>query len=702
MKIPGPTDRVLLAAAGSEAAGAALGLRGWWVVGLMAAGVGSLFRIRRSVRWALILGVLVGCLSGMATRTTSELVMASTPTPGPTTTTVRLLADPTRGLYGWTVRAEGTDGVPILLAGDVPMEGGAFDTVSVQGMIAPVSGSWRGKPFAGRLSVTGVTVLESSWWMLPANTLRGRVEGSVTRWRSPGAALVSGFLIGDIEELPPIHREQLTAAGLSHFVAVSGSNVALFLGLWWLVTAPLASSPRTRAAIGVVGVALFVMVTRWEPSVLRAGAMVATLLIGRAVGIPLTGWGSLAVATVGLVAFDASMVTNVGFQLSAAATAGLLAGSGLLADRGPRWLMAPLGATVAAQAAVAPLLLAHFGSVPILSPLANLVAGPLVAFSTTIGGIGVLLASDHLVRVAIGVAEMVVRIAAVASALPAVGWVGLATGVLLGVSITHRRTRAPAIVAGVVLMLVMLVRGADRGPSVSVFDVGQGDSILITGSLGERILIDGGPDPMVLARKLSRAGVRRLDLVIISHRHADHVTGLSAVLGVLDVGEVWWAPHDEVGAMAPTLELIEQHGIPLLVPKVGTTYRVGTVDIEVLGPMRRYASPNDASLVVVAEVEGFRVALVGDIETYAQADLGPIETDILKVPHQGGATSSPGWLASSAGRLAVVSVGVNDYGHPAAWVIEVLEASGAIVCRTDRDGDVTIPLDQASGSLSGC
>lgn len=702
MKLPGPTDRVLLATAVGSLVGAALGLRDWWAVGPLAVGAGLLLPVRRQVWWAWSLGILLGALSGLATITSHQAVLAADPTPGPSTMSARLLADPISGPYGWAVRADGPGGVPVLLVGDGPLPGGAFDTVSVRGVMESTPGTFRGKPYAGRLTVNEISVMGTSRWMLPANLLRGRVRESAAGWRSPGAALVSGFLIGDIERLPPIHREQLTAAGLSHFVAVSGSNVALFLGLWWLVTAPLASSPRTRAVTGVVGIALFVMVTRWEPSVLRAGAMVAVLLVGRAVGIPLSGWGSLAIAVVGLVAFDASIVDNVGFQLSVAATVGLLAGSGLLSERGPRWLTAPLGATVAAQAAVAPLLLAHFGTVPILSPLANLVAGPLVALSTTVGGIGVLLDSDHLMRVAVGVAEMVVRIAVVASTFPAVGWTGMTLGTLLGLSIAHRRTRVPAIGATLVVAVVLFLQAPGDGPSVTVFDVGQGDSILLTGAAGERILVDGGPDPRVLARKLSQAGVRRLDLVIISHRHADHVTGLSAVLGVLEVGEVWWAPHDEVGAMAPTLALIEQHSIPLRVPKVGSTYRVGTVEIAILGPRRRYASPNDASLVVVAEVDGVRVALVGDIETYAQEDLGPIDADILKVPHQGAATSSPDWLAASAGRVAVVSVGANDYGHPAEWVLEVLEATGATLCRTDRDGDVTIPLDQASGSLSGC
>ncbi len=91
-----------------------------------------------------------------------------------------------------------------------------------------------------------------------------------------------------------------------------------------------------------------------------------------------------------------------------------------------------------------------------------------------------------------------------------------------------------------------------------------------------------------------------------------------------------------------------------------------------------------------AHLAGLEILLAGDVEVAAQADLGPIRADVLKVPHQGAATSDRGWLEASAGRMAVISVGPNDYGHPSAWVIEALEGAGATVLRTDRDGDVVI------------
>jgi competence protein ComEC len=84
--------------------------------------------------------------------------------------------------------------------------------------------------------------------------------------------------------------------------------------------------------------------------------------------------------------------------------------------------------------------------------------------------------------------------------------------------------------------------------------------------------------------------------------------------------------------------------------------------------------------------------LAGDIETFAQGELGHLRADVLKVPHHGGGTSDPDWLKRVGADLAVISVGSNDFGHPVDWVVSALEESGAAVLRTDLDGDVVVPL----------
>jgi competence protein ComEC len=119
---------------------------------------------------------------------------------------------------------------------------------------------------------------------------------------------------------------------------------------------------------------------------------------------------------------------------------------------------------------------------------------------------------------------------------------------------------------------------------------------------------------------------------------------------------------------------------------------VGAFSLEVMGPVRRYASSNDGSIVLWVAAGDRTLLLPGDVEALAQADLGPLRADVMKVPHQGAATSDLRWLADSAPQVAVISVGPNRFGHPATEVVAVLQAAGAEVRRTDREGDVVVKL----------
>jgi competence protein ComEC len=228
---------------------------------------------------------------------------------------------------------------------------------------------------------------------------------------------------------------------------------------------------------------------------------------------------------------------------------------------------------------------------------------------------------------------------------------------------------------------------------VVVLDVGQGDSILLSGGEGRFALVDGGPDPVSLVESLNEYGVKGLELVVLTHVHADHATGLSGLVGRVPIRTVWARTHPhETEASLDLFRLLDEARIPVLEPTVGDQYRLGELNLTVEGPIRRYASANDQSMVVTVAGPMRSMLLAGDIEIVAQAELGHLRADVLKVPHQGAATSDPGWLRGVGADLAIISVGPNDFGHPSQEVIAALEESGAIVVRTDVAGDVPVPL----------
>jgi competence protein ComEC len=427
--------------------------------------------------------------------------------------------------------------------------------------------------------------------------------------------------------------------------------------------------------------------------VVRAATMAGLVLGGRLVGVAIDGWAALGGAVTLLLVVSGDLAGEPGFQLSVAATAGVLAGSRLFAGRRPRWVWTALAATTSAQAAVAPLLLFHFGSVPLFAPLTNVVSAPLVALSTATGGIGVLTGATPLTGVGLLAADAVLGVARFGRDLPQLGWGGVLAVAAAGGLAALPRLRPLVALGGLLAIGAATVLPAQlpAHPEVVFLDVGQGDAILLRGPSGEVVLVDGGPDSAVLRRALLARGIKRIDLLIVSHGHADHTAGLAGIGEWASVGRVW---HNGDGG--ETLESLvaemQAAGVPVEVPGQGWEAEVGSFRIEVLGPVRRYASPNDGSLVLRVRAAGVAVLLAGDIEAIAQADLGPLVADVLKVPHQGAATSDLEWLVSCAPRVAVISVGPNQFGHPAPEVVAALEAAGATVHRTDLEGDVTVVL----------
>ncbi|MEK9147887.1 MAG: ComEC/Rec2 family competence protein [Patescibacteria group bacterium] len=251
---------------------------------------------------------------------------------------------------------------------------------------------------------------------------------------------------------------------------------------------------------------------------------------------------------------------------------------------------------------------------------------------------------------------------------------------------------------------------AHRGLYMYVFDVGQGDAIFIEAPDGNQILIDGGPDSSILASlgKVLPFWDRVIDLVILTHPHADHLDGLLEVLKRYDVGMVLESGvNHTIPEYRQWRELIAGRKTPTVLAKRGQTIRLGSnISLAVLAPFRPVAGSSvknihDAAVVLRLEFASTTVLLMSDAEAALERELISsdlnISSDILKVGHHGSKTSTrEGFLEAVEPHLAVISSGRrNRYGHPAEEVLDRLQSFGIRVLRTDQDGDIVLIIDGA-------
>jgi competence protein ComEC len=289
----------------------------------------------------------------------------------------------------------------------------AGSTFEVEGLLVPL-GSGEFADARRRLGADATLETGDVDFTPPAGSLaqvaagvRAGMRRAVSDLDPIDGALLRGLTIGDTDGFDDETDEMFRRAGLSHLVAVSGSNVAIVLGVFVLLARPLGLYMRLALASG--GLLLYVLIVGPEPSVVRAGAMGGIGLFALAIGSRAAPMNALALALVIVLAYRPALVHSVGLHMSAAATAGIVLWAERIASalhRIPRIIAVAVGVTLAAQVAVAPIVIGVFRQVSLTGPLANLLAAPAVAPATIAG-----LAAGVLATASSAPAATVARIA---------------------------------------------------------------------------------------------------------------------------------------------------------------------------------------------------------------------------------------------------------------------------------------------------
>jgi competence protein ComEC len=642
------------------------------------------------------------------------------------------------------IRAAHVDGVEVSSTGRVvllaPVDHWSTllpgQDVTVSARLAPARS---GELTVAMLRVRGPPgeVSDAAVWQRVAQTLRAGLREAASVLDPEPAGLLPGLVVGDTDRLSRQVEEEFKAAGMAHLLAVSGANLAIVCVAVLFLLRAVRVGPRGAALGAMAALVGFVVLAGPEPSVLRAGVMGAVGLLALAIGRVRAALPALGAAVIVLVLWDPAMAVSFAFALSVVATAGLvllaprwadrLAGRGL-----PRGLAEALAVPAAAHLVTAPVVAGMVGEVSLVAVLANLLSAPVVAPATVLGVLAAIAApvsswlAEWLVRFAGPEADWLILVARQSAGVPGAtigwpsGWWGglLLVACVLLLIVALRRWRLRVLVCALLtgsLVVVVPVRMISPGwppPGWAMVacDVGQGDAlVLATGEAGRAVVVDTGPEPGPLAGCLDRLDVSRVPLVVLSHLHADHVGGLDAVLGERVVGAVGVSPAREPAwAWEEVREAAGAAGVPVVQLDAGRRLAWPALTIEVLAPTAKEVMPaaeaegteiNNASLVLRAATPAGRILLSGDMELAAQASLlgsrVDLSSEVVKVPHHGSRYTAPELFTAIRARIAVVSVGAgNRYGHPSRTTLRAIERTGALLIRTDTDGDAAIVPDR--------
>ncbi len=238
--------------------------------------------------------------------------------------------------------------------------------------------------------------------------------------------------------------------------------------------------------------------------------------------------------------------------------------------------------------------------------------------------------------------------------------------------------------------------------------MGQALSVLVSCD-GQSMLYDGGnvADGSLVVSYLQSQGVERLEYVICSHAHEDHVGGLAAVLAKFPAGHVY-APvtQADTQCFANFVTYAQNQGLTVEVPAVGTSWQLGGASVQIIGPVAQYENTNDTSLVLRIDYGETSFLLTGDMEQDAERDLvntgAPLDVDVLQVGHHGSDTSTSYiFLNEVLPEIGVISVGENNsYGHPGENTLSRLRDAGVDVWRTDLSGTISIASDGTNYTVS--
>ncbi|WZL74613.1 DNA internalization-related competence protein ComEC/Rec2 [Clostridiaceae bacterium 35-E11] len=577
-----------------------------------------------------------------------------------------------------------------------------------------------------------------------ANRIKNRVTQVV--WRilpeKEGGVLLA-ILLGDKDVLDIDIYQTFKDIGVAHILAVSGLHV----GIVYLFVNRLLGRCSSKIKIPVLLAVLcfYVIITGCSHSILRAASMTGILIVAPMMNRRYDALSALCIVALVFLVINPISLMDVGFQLSFASVLSIIALYQPILTRLrrlPEFWGQVLAISTAAQVGLIPVIAYHFNYIALSAFIVNIPIVILVGYVVPLGLVTIIIGFVHLhtatilggiifylMKIMVSLSNFVKSMPFANMSVISPSWfLILCYYSFLSIFIMDEekikscrcnRNRLLMLIIALYMVGIGAIHFMPSKMKITFVDVGQGDCILIQTPRGKNILIDGGgSDPKtnakvdvgkeVLVPFLLKNRVRKIDMILISHYHTDHIGGLLHVLKNIKVSSLMVGMDDEKNEILQNLKAqcfvkkikiykgekddiinVEKHlSMKILHP---TKFAMNTDEDEV----------NNQSLVILLTYKGKKILFTGDIEGETEKKLienyPQLKVDVLKVAHHGSVTSSTeSFIATIDPKIAIIQVGKNHFGHPHQKVLDRFVENNIILFRNDKNGAVTLKIDGKS------
>lgn len=573
--------------------------------------------------------------------------------------------------------------------------------------------------------------------------------GDFIKEKEPGieGGVLRALLIGDCSALPQSLKDAYSRTGVNHILSISGFHVGIIaLALYQIWSAVFRLFPaillyinlkRASCLMSIPAITYYLFLSGAAPATARSVIMLLFVAVTILIERETEQLNSIAIAAFLLLILNPAFLYDISFQLSFIAIWGLtvitplIAGYQILNTDSLTAKLALFAAASTAAVVVTLLPVAYyFQQISITGILSNFLIVPLLGYGAVVAGglsITCILFAPSAAGLMLGVAafltsvsnrliEYLDQIPLLPLFVPTQADIVILLITLMVISaLNTRKSKLTFFAFSPLLIATLHLFPADTASTALKIDflsVGQGESTLVTLPGRHTILIDGGGSltdtswdlgRQLLLPALRKSGVRRIDIVVLTHSHPDHLKGLFAVIENLEIGEFWESGYNVGKEYEHLVKLLEQRHVRRRIISSQTPLaEISGLRIKCLFPfadkdMKFWPDDqNELSLVLKMEYGATSLIFTGDIGITTELALVSKKSDlrstILKVPHHGsGYSTTPEFLKAVAPKLAVISAGYgNSFGLPAVETVARLKHFGVNTYRTDLDGTVTI------------